>query len=184
MTETTDVVGAGEIVESAGEAWTFAHVGPAVRGSYSAWLKARARQGLRDEYRQGGILSEQEYREESDALKRAFDAGHYNWGSPFSADGIGQAVAASLDGWDGRVKLLQLLLEPAHGKVPAEKVVEVLRGNPDGCAEALRTCLDPNRKVPAPKDGPAPMRTTAGAATRTTPSPAAGAKDSPTGTPT
>lgn len=155
MTETSDLAGSGEVIEGLGQAWSLSHLTPGIRGTYSQWLKGRARQGLRDE-RQAGTLSVTEYDEEASRLKRQLDAGSYNWGSPFHPEAMGDAIAASLGGLDGKIKLLQLLLASAHGAVPPERVVELLEaagaGVPEGeespLALAIKICLDPNRAGP------------------------------------
>jgi hypothetical protein len=145
-----DLLNAGEVVEVDGQAWTFSHSTPDIQGKFSAWLKGRARQGLTEERRQG-ILGPEEYREQSAYLTAEFTAGAYSWGSPLSPDGMGSAVQTALEEVDGKVRLVQLLLERAHGKVPAEQVFTLLR-SPDVGA-ALGVCLDPNRRHPANQPG-------------------------------
>lgn len=178
MTETSDLTATGEIAVLAGQAWTFAHVGREIRGKFSAWLKARARAGLQEE-RQQGILNHATYREEADALKRQFDAGAYNWGSPTHAYGMGDAVAVALESGAGLRYLVQLLLEANHGPVPEEKIEELCAADMPLLGETIRNCLDPNRKAPA---GPSQPGTTP-AATGTNGAPAA-VKGSPTSTAT
>jgi hypothetical protein len=156
VTDADDFSGAGEVVESGGVAWTLAHVGITIRGKFSAWLKARARQGLQEERRTGALLSVEQYREEADALKRQFDAGAYNWGSPFDPDGMGSAVSACLQETEGKVKLVQLLLEPAHGAVEIKTVLSLLTAAPQAVADALRACLG------LPPNPPSPAMTTPG----------------------
>lgn len=142
MTETTDLLNGGEVLESLGQAWTLAHVGPGIRSKFSAWLKARARQGLREE-REAGSLDADGYREESDALKARFDAGAYNWGSPLSPQGMGSAVAATLGETEGKIRLVQLLLERDHGQVTGAKIMEILAGAPEAAAACVQACLSP-----------------------------------------
>jgi hypothetical protein len=40
MTGPEDLLNAGEIVEEDGQAWVFSHIGPVIRGQFSAWLKS------------------------------------------------------------------------------------------------------------------------------------------------
>jgi hypothetical protein len=164
-----DLLNAGEVVEVDGQAWTFSHITPVIRGQFSAWLKSRARQGLAEERREG-ILGPEEWREQSSLLNSDFAAGAYSWGSPLSPDGMGSAVQAALEEVDGKIRLVQLLLERDHGKVPSEKVLELMAASarmqqeaaknappgqdvPNPIAEAIRACLDPNRQRPAMTPG-------------------------------
>jgi hypothetical protein len=157
VTETSDLTAAGEIAVLCGQAWTFSHVGRDIRGKFSAWLKSRARAGLQEE-RQQGILNAAGYREEADALKRQFDAGAYNWGSPTHARGMGEAVATALESGDGLRYLVQLLLEANHGPVPVEKIDELCEADAALLSQTIKSCLDPNRKAPASPSqlGPGP----------------------------
>ncbi len=162
MTETTDLLNAGEIVESNGKAYTFAHVGPGIRADFSAALMARARQGLRDE-RKAGTLNANEYREEADALKARFDAGAYSWGSPLDPNDMGAAIQAAMNETWCKLKLAQLLLKKHHGEMDLEAVADVLKGNPEAVGEAIQACLNPapNDSQPATvsrqtKNGAAP----------------------------
>lgn len=154
MTPISDLSAAGEVAVVQGQAWTFSHLTPRMRGLFSSWLKGRARQGLLEERRQE-ILNPSQYREEADALKRQFDAGHYDWGSPLLPDGCGLAVLEAINGHEGKVRIMQLLLVPTHGEVPAEQVVALLKASPEEAemvALAVRTCLDPNREKPVTKE--------------------------------
>jgi hypothetical protein len=143
-----DLLNAGEVIEVDGAAWTFSHITPSIRGQFSAWLKGRARQGLAEERREG-ILGPEEYREEADALKRAFDAGQYTWGSPM----MGKAARAGLQSRDGMAYLIGLLLKEHHGTVPAEKIYELMAADAVAVAEAMARCIDPNRRRPAMTPG-------------------------------
>jgi hypothetical protein len=148
-----DLLNAGEIVELNGQAWTFSHITPSIRGQFSVWLKGRARQGLAEERREG-ILGPEEYREEADALKRQFDGGSYSWGSPLGGKEMaGEAVLASLKSRDGMVYLIGLLLKEHHGNVPAEKIYELMAADAVAVAEAVARCMDPNRQRPAKEPG-------------------------------
>jgi hypothetical protein len=169
MTETGDLLNAGEVVEACGRAWTFAHIGPGIRARFSRWAKGRARQGLLDE-RRDGTLDVTSYREEADALKQQIDAGAYNWGSPLSDDDRGVAIRALLTASAGFTLLLQLLLEGAHGLVPGADIAAILTENPDGVREAVALCLDPNRAAPTASRPAQKTRT------------AIGDRDSPTST--
>ncbi len=143
MTETTDLLNAGEVVESGGKAYTLSHVGPGIRADFSAALMARARQGLRDE-RKAGTLSASEYREEADALKARFDAGAYAWGSPLDPNDMGAAIQAALNETWGKLKLAQLLLKAHHGEMTLEEVADMLKGNPEAIGDAIEECLSPS----------------------------------------
>jgi hypothetical protein len=145
-----DLLNAGEVAEVDGVAWTFSHITPSIRGQFSAWLKGRARQGLAEERREGS-LGPEEYREQSAILNAEFAAGAYSWGSPLAPDGMGSAVQTALEEVDGKVRLVQLLLEKSHGKVPVEQVYTLLRSPEVG--EAVRACLDPNRQRPVNQPG-------------------------------
>ena len=149
MTETSELVTGCEFLEALGQVWTFSHVGPAIRGAYSAWLKAKARQGLQDEKRTG-ILDEATFREESNALKEQFDAGAYNWGSPLDPEGVGKAVAQSLQQTEGNIRFIQLLLEKAHGQVEARKVHEMVKANRTGVHDTIAACMGVSGNSTAP----------------------------------
>lgn len=152
MTETNDVLGqsgAGELVESLGQAWSLDHVGPAHRARFGAWVKLRARREIQS-MRQS--LGESAYRDDLAAFHAECAAGSYNWGSPFSPDGMGPAVAAALEQPDGQLCLIGLLLESRHGALPPERLREVVAGNEECFGEALLACMrlpDPNRPAPA-----------------------------------
>jgi hypothetical protein len=148
-----DLLNAGEVAEVEGQAWTFSHIGPVIRGQFSAWLKSRARQGLQEERRQG-ILGPEEYREEANALKQQFDGGSYTWGSPLGGKEMaGEAVLAALKSRDGMAYLIGLLLKEHHGNVPSEKVYELMAANGKAVGEAVARCMDPNRQRPAMTPG-------------------------------
>lgn len=149
MSEVTDTLGQagpGELVEALGRTWSLAHVGPGIRARFSAWCKLRARQELLE---QKPHLAEDAYREALGVLQEEMAAGAYNWGSPLSQRGMGSAIAAALRQDDGRIALLQVLLEPAHGLLPWEQVLDLMEANPEGIALAMAACLSlPNSQAP------------------------------------
>jgi hypothetical protein len=164
MTDTTDLLNAGEQIESGGKAWTFSHVGPGIRADFCAAWRARAREGLRQE-RKDGSLNPNEWREEADALKARFDSGAYSWGSPLDPNDMGSAITEALQETPGMLKLAQLLLKPRHGELSLEEVATILKGNPVAFRDALQSCLNavPNAEGPA-ATASRPMNGTAGAA--------------------
>ncbi len=140
MTETTDLLNAGEIVEAGGQAWTLSHVSPTIRAKFSAWLKGRARKELADQRREG-ILDEGDYRESLTLMNEEMSAGAYNWGSPLNPKGMGSAVRSGLGQTDGKIRLVQLLLEAHHGAVSVVQVHELLANAGDTMSETIRRCL-------------------------------------------
>jgi hypothetical protein len=154
VTETTDLLNAGEVLEALGQVWTLSHVGPGVRSKFSAWLKMRARKELKDQ-RSEGILDAADYTDSLDRLEARMTAGAFNWGSPLNPSGMGSAIERSLnEEADGRIRLVQLLLEKAHGQVSPDKVLEILGDQPDASVEAVKLCLQALPNGPAP-DAPA-----------------------------
>jgi hypothetical protein len=167
VTETTDLLNAGEVVEAVNQAWTLSHAGPAIRAKYSAFLKGRARAELAEQQRQG-VFSGDGHRESLVLLNEEMTAGAYNWGSPLDPDGMGSAVRASLQQTDGLVKLLTLLLEKTHGQVSAEQARAILTDrigtadNPSPVTLAIRACLSVGTPDP---NSTRPVRTTGNGAT-------------------
>lgn len=145
MTDAIDALGAagpGEQLVAGGKVWSLRHVGPGVRAAFSAWAKLQARQEV------------QGCPELQAALVGELAAGAYRWGTPLNPKAMGSAVARLLGETDGQVRLVQLLLEPAHGEVAPAQVLEILAADPDGAAAAVRACLglgpvDPNPQAPA-----------------------------------
>lgn len=156
MTETSDLVGSGQVIEALGQAWYFAPVGPSIRGAFSNLLKAKARAELKQQ-RKDGILSPDEYRENLAIMTDQFTVGDYNWGAPTDPGGTGSTVEKALETVAGKVQVVQLLLKPRHGDVPLEKVYELIAADPDGVAQVVKACLsvgkpDPNATTPATRN--------------------------------
>jgi hypothetical protein len=165
VNETLGAAGAGELVESGDRVWSFAHVGPGIRAKFSAWCKLRARREL---LALKPDLGEADYREQLAVLNAEVAAGSYNWGTPLNPKGLGPAVQAILNGEEGQLHFLTLLLEPRHGRVAPADVVALVTGNPEGVRQAVRACLglpaeaggeaeasaDPNAPAPAVQTTP------------------------------
>jgi hypothetical protein len=151
--DTTDF----ELVQSCDKEWQFQHVGKGIRGKYSAWCKLRARQEVID---QRDLLDPMSYKECLASVNEQIAAGAYSWGSPLNPKGMGTGVFATINGDEGRVYLLMLLLERKHGKLTVDDIAAIVEGNTEGVRLALDACLevpslkpkegdDPNAKAPA-----------------------------------
>lgn len=129
-----------EPVESLGEVWYLSEITPALRRRYAAPVRARARQALLDDK---PAMDEDTYATEWEAFQARIDSGAYEWGPPLELGGTGpgKAILAALGSTDGQVRLLQLLLEQSHGDVDTKRAIEILEGNPDGIAAAIRAVM-------------------------------------------
>ncbi len=170
-----------EPVEADAQTWWLAPVGNDVRKKYANRCRARARQRLLEDTE---ALGDEASAEWFDRLEGKIDAGDYEWGPPpeLNGTGLGAAVRAVLDTTTGKLELVQLLLEPAHGDVPLHMVAGILATNPKGLATALRAAmgLPPNPEPPAKAPGETapgawethpPAATATAPATGTTPGP-------------
>lgn len=160
-----------EPVESLGEVWYLSEVDENFRKAFARPIRMRARQQLLDDK---PALTPEQYKEEWEAFQARIDAGAYEWGPPLELGGTGpgKAVRAVLDGEEGGVLLVQALLEEVHGTLPFGKVVDILGGNPEGVAAAMRAAmgLPPLGVAPGPQAAtPGETKAEATAAT-TTPS--------------
>lgn len=152
MSDVTDSVGGYELFEVEGQAWQLSHLTPGIRAAFCSWCKMRARKEITGRQ---AYLSPAEYRDDLKAFNEQVGAGDYNWSSPFDPRRMGSAIAATLDEDEGRVHITGLMLEPHHGKLPAEKVVSLILGGGADFTLAWRIAMglplepaDPNPKAP------------------------------------
>jgi hypothetical protein len=126
MIETTDLINSGEQVESLGEAWTFTHVTPGIKGAFSRWAKMRARAEKKEQL-ENKIITREEYAAEMETLGDRMAAGAFNWGSELGNNDMGDGLLALLQGGPGLCRMMQLLLEPTHGPVDGKKIGAMLK---------------------------------------------------------
>lgn len=149
-----------EPFESLGETWWLSKMTPALRRRFAAPVRMRARQQLFDDKE---FMEEAQYQQEKDYLQARIDAGAYDWGPPveLSGTGPGKAIRAVLESDEGWVRLVALLLEETHGELPLTRVGEIVAGNPEACAAAMRAALGlPPLAVPPPEETTTPGETT------------------------
>ena len=123
---------------------------PGIRKAFSAWCRMRARAAL---YEQRADMPQEMFRESLELLDAAIAAHSYDWRSPArDADRHGKGMLRLLQDTDGQVKILQLFLQPAHGDVPEDKVLDIMEADGVAVGRALREAMgmDPNPPTPAP----------------------------------
>lgn len=148
-----------EPIESLSETWYLSEVNENFRKAFARPIRMRARQQLIDDK---PSLTPEQYKEEWEAFQAHIDAGAYEWGPPLELNGTGpgKAVKAVLDRDDGGILLLRALLEEVHGELSYAKVAEIIEGNPEGVAAAIRAAmgLPPLAVAPEPET-PEPGKT-------------------------
>lgn len=129
-----------EPFESNSETYWLSKLTPALRSRFAAPVRMRARQQLINDK---AFMSEEQYKEEKDYLQARIDAGAYDWGPPVELNGTGpgKAIRAVLDSDEGWLRLVGLLLEETHGELPLAQVAEIVAGNPEACAAAMRAAM-------------------------------------------
>lgn len=136
--------------DSLNETWWLSEVTPALRRLFASTIRARARQQLIDDR---PLLSPEAYEEEKDTLQARIESGAYEWGPPveLNGTGAGKAIYAVLNSVEGKIQLIQLLLVESHGELDQNKVAEIISGNPEALAAALRAAqgLPPLAVAPA-----------------------------------
>ena len=126
-----------------GKEWKFSWVGPGIRKAYVAWAKARSRERFME------TENAVEKKESFDWLRSAIAAGKYDWGSPSDPNGIGEHIAESMQTQEGLNKIMGMLLEPAHGPVSQDELMDLMTSNMGTeVSHAVMRAIAPNRRTP------------------------------------
>lgn len=125
-----------ESFTSLGEVWHLAPLGPRFTDAYSAWCRMRAR---RSTDRDKAFMTPEEYADEKRLTKLQIDAGEYEWGPPPQMQGTGMApgIVAVFNSDPGRLQLLRLLLEPAHGELTDAEITAIAEDSGEGLKNAF-----------------------------------------------
>jgi len=147
VSETLGGDGPGVPFTALGETFHLTPVGPALRAAFSSWCRVWSQEDLR---RRKAEFTPEQYAEEQAALRRDVRLGLYSWGTPLEKEALGQAVADLFATPEGEIAYLQLALHKAHGKVPTERILQIVQDNPEGVKDALMESLDlvPNWPTP------------------------------------
>lgn len=126
-----------ESFEALGKVWHLAPLGPRITDAFAAWCRMCARRNI---LRDKTLMAPSEFEEEYLLLRRQIDAGEYEWGPPPLMQGIGMAPGclAFFKSEAGKLQLLRLMLEPAHGELSDEEINALA----EGAGEALRQAFD------------------------------------------